>query len=59
VVTIVLVVRLKRAAERARAVELSRQEAERLDRRLAFFAEANVAWHRRWTTMSPCVIWRA
>ncbi len=40
-VTVLLVARLKRAADRARAIELSRSEAERLDRRLAFFAEAN------------------
>jgi two-component system, cell cycle sensor histidine kinase and response regulator CckA len=40
--TVLLVARLKEAAERARAIELSRSEAERLDRRLAFFAEANV-----------------
>jgi two-component system cell cycle sensor histidine kinase/response regulator CckA len=39
---VLLVVRLSNAAERARAVELSRKEAEQLDRRLAFFAEANV-----------------
>jgi hypothetical protein len=36
------VARLKEAAQRGRAVELSRTEAERLDRRLAFFTEANV-----------------
>ena len=40
--TVVLTARLREAAERARAIELSRSEAERLDRRLAFFAEANV-----------------
>jgi two-component system, cell cycle sensor histidine kinase and response regulator CckA len=40
--TIVLTARLRDAAERARVIELSRAEAERLDRRLAFFAEANV-----------------
>jgi hypothetical protein len=40
--TVLLTARLKEAAERARAVELSRAEAERLDRRLAFFAEANL-----------------
>jgi two-component system cell cycle sensor histidine kinase/response regulator CckA len=39
---VLLVARLKAAAERARRIELSRAEAERLDRRLAFFAEANV-----------------
>jgi PAS domain S-box-containing protein len=41
-VTVLLVGRLKGTAERARAIELSRSEAERLERRLAFFAEANV-----------------
>jgi PAS domain S-box-containing protein len=41
-VTVLLVARLKAAAERARGIELSRAEAERLERRLAFFAEANV-----------------
>jgi two-component system cell cycle sensor histidine kinase/response regulator CckA len=40
--TVLLVVRLRDAAERTRAVEFSRTEAERLDRRLAFFAEASV-----------------
>jgi PAS domain S-box-containing protein len=40
--TLLLVVRLRDASERANAIELSRAEAERLDRRLAFFAEANV-----------------
>jgi PAS domain S-box-containing protein len=40
--TVLLVARLRDAAERARGIELSRAEAERLDRRLAFFAEANV-----------------
>jgi two-component system, cell cycle sensor histidine kinase and response regulator CckA len=40
---VMLVTRLRDAAQRARAIELSRGEAERLDRRLAFFAEANVA----------------
>ncbi|MFL5402728.1 MAG: ATP-binding protein [Gemmatimonadales bacterium] len=40
--TAVLVGRLKDAAQRARAIELSREEAERLERRLAFFAEASV-----------------
>ncbi|HET6796417.1 MAG TPA: ATP-binding protein [Gemmatimonadales bacterium] len=39
---IILVTRLRNAAQRARSLELSREEAERLDRRLAFFAEANV-----------------
>ena len=42
VLAVALVVRLKHAAERAHGIELSRQEAERLDRRLVFFAEANV-----------------
>ncbi|HEY9015746.1 MAG TPA: ATP-binding protein, partial [Gemmatimonadales bacterium] len=41
--TVILVVPLKEAADRARRVELSRAEAERLDRRLAFFAEASAA----------------
>jgi PAS domain S-box-containing protein len=40
--TIALVNRLRHAAQSARAIEVSRDEAERLDRRLAFFAEANV-----------------
>jgi PAS domain S-box-containing protein len=40
--TVLLVVRLREAADRARAIQLSRAEAERLDRRLAFFAEANL-----------------
>ena len=40
--TLLLVVRLRDAAERARGIALSRAEAERLERRLAFFAEANV-----------------
>ena len=40
--TVALVSRLRDAAQRARVIELSRGEAERLDRRLAFFAEANV-----------------
>jgi two-component system, cell cycle sensor histidine kinase and response regulator CckA len=40
--TVALVNRLREAALRARAIELSRGEAERLERRLAFFAEANV-----------------
>jgi two-component system, cell cycle sensor histidine kinase and response regulator CckA len=39
--TVLLVARLQLAAERARMIELSRSEAERLERRLAFFAEAN------------------
>jgi two-component system, cell cycle sensor histidine kinase and response regulator CckA len=40
--TVLLVARLRETAERARSIELSRDEAERLERRLAFFAEANV-----------------
>jgi PAS domain S-box-containing protein len=40
--TVLLVARLREAAQRARGIELSRAEAERLDRRLAFFAEAHV-----------------
>jgi two-component system, cell cycle sensor histidine kinase and response regulator CckA len=39
--TVLLTARLREAAERARGIELSREEAERLERRLAFFAEAN------------------
>jgi two-component system, cell cycle sensor histidine kinase and response regulator CckA len=38
---VVLVARLKQAADRGRVIALSRAEAERLDRRLAFFAEAS------------------
>jgi two-component system cell cycle sensor histidine kinase/response regulator CckA len=41
-ITVAMVARLRDKAERARATELSRAEAERLERRLAFFAEANV-----------------
>jgi PAS domain S-box-containing protein len=41
--TVVLVSRLRDSAERARAIESSRREMEQLERRLAFFAEANVA----------------
>jgi two-component system, cell cycle sensor histidine kinase and response regulator CckA len=37
-----LVGRLRETAQRAHSIALSRDEAERLDRRLAFFAEANV-----------------
>ena len=40
--TVLLIVRLRDALDRARGIELSRAEAERLDRRLAFFAEANL-----------------
>jgi two-component system, cell cycle sensor histidine kinase and response regulator CckA len=39
---VLLIARLRDAADRARGVELSRAEVERLDRRLAFFAEANL-----------------
>ena len=39
--TVVLVARVHEEAQRARAIQLSRAEAERLERRLAFFAEAN------------------
>jgi two-component system, cell cycle sensor histidine kinase and response regulator CckA len=39
--TVALTARLREAAERARGIELSRAEAERLDRRLVFLAEAN------------------
>ena len=40
-VMVVLVARVHDDAVHARAIQLSRAEAERLDRRLAFFAEAN------------------
>jgi two-component system, cell cycle sensor histidine kinase and response regulator CckA len=40
-VTAVLVARLHAAAQRGRAIQLSRDETERVGRRLAFFAEAN------------------
>src|SRR3954465_9453856 len=40
--TVALVNRLREASQRARGIELSRAEAERLERRLAFFSEANV-----------------
>ena len=40
-VTVVLVARLHAAAQRARDIQLSRDEAERVDRRLAFFTAAN------------------
>ena len=40
-ITVVLVARVHDAARQARAIQLSRAEAERLDRRLSFFAEAN------------------
>ena len=39
--TVLLVARLQGAARGAHFIQLSRQEAERVDRRLAFFAEAN------------------
>src|SRR5687767_12508354 len=39
--TVVLVARLQAAARRARDIQLSREEAERVDRRLAFFTAAN------------------
>ena len=38
---IMLVARLKEQAERARSVELSRDEIARVERRLGFFAEAS------------------
>src|SRR6185503_1717718 len=41
-VTVFLVARMRDTAERARGLEFSRAEAERLDRRLSFFAEANL-----------------
>lgn len=41
-VTVLLVARVQRAAQHARAIQLSRQELEAVERRLAFFAEANV-----------------
>ncbi len=40
-VTVLLVARLQAAAQRAHAIQLSREEAEQIDRRLAFFDEAN------------------
>jgi two-component system cell cycle sensor histidine kinase/response regulator CckA len=40
--TVGMVAQLYEAARRARAIELSRDEVEKLDKRLAFFAEANV-----------------
>ena len=39
--TVVLVARLQASADRAREIQLSRDEAEQVDRRLAFFAAAN------------------
>ena len=41
-VGVTLVARLHAAAERGRSMELSREEAERVDRRMAFFTEANI-----------------
>ncbi|HKG32177.1 MAG TPA: ATP-binding protein [Gemmatimonadales bacterium] len=41
-VGVTLVARLHAAAERGRSKELSREEAERVDRRMAFFTEANI-----------------
>jgi len=41
--TAVMVSQLRESAQRARTLELARDEAERLDRRLGFFAEANIA----------------
>jgi two-component system cell cycle sensor histidine kinase/response regulator CckA len=41
-VTVLLVARLQSAAQRARAMQLSHEEVERVERRLAFFAQANV-----------------
>jgi hypothetical protein len=39
--TVLFVAQLQDAAQKARAIQLSREEAERADRRLAFFAEAS------------------
>ena len=39
--TVILVARLKEQAERGRAIQLSREEVERVERRLGFFAEAS------------------
>jgi len=39
--TVILVARLKEQAERGRATQLSRDEVERVERRLGFFAEAS------------------
>jgi two-component system cell cycle sensor histidine kinase/response regulator CckA len=39
--TVILVARLKEQAERARAIQLSRDQVERVERRLGFFAEAS------------------
>jgi two-component system, cell cycle sensor histidine kinase and response regulator CckA len=41
--TVVLTARLRETAERARGIELSWSDAERIERRLAFFEEANIA----------------
>jgi two-component system cell cycle sensor histidine kinase/response regulator CckA len=40
-VTVILVARLKDQAERAHTIQLSRDEVERVERRLGFFAEAS------------------
>jgi two-component system cell cycle sensor histidine kinase/response regulator CckA len=40
-VTVAMAARVHEAAQRARAIQLSRAEVERVERRLAFFAEAN------------------
>lgn len=40
-VTVILVARLREQIERARAIQLSRAEVERVERRLGFFAEAS------------------
>ena len=39
--TVILVARLKEQAERGRAIQLSRDQVERVERRLGFFAEAS------------------
>jgi PAS domain S-box-containing protein len=39
--TVILVARLKERADRARTIQLSRDEVERVERRLGFFAEAS------------------
>ncbi|MGH7510683.1 MAG: ATP-binding protein [Gemmatimonadales bacterium] len=40
-ITVVLMARLHDAMRRARAIQLSREELERIERRMAFFGEAN------------------
>ena len=40
-ITVILVARLKEQADRARTIQLSRDEVERVERRLGFFAEAS------------------